>query len=651
MRTRVRISVLLVTFATLFWFASGALAFWLFPGEMNWQSLILAPTTQILYYRLIALALFIALLLSLLQTAANRRETNVAAPAIGEQQRAQRRLEQRQAISYRVAGAAHQAESLADLFRYIHQELAQMMDTTNFYIALYNNKEKRLTWPYYVDESDTDSSPPRGPGKSLTQYVIDQGRALLLDGQQIQALADRGEIGLYGSIPFLWLGAPLISKGQAIGLVAMQSYSSPTAYTADDVDFLEFISTQIAAAIEHKRAESELQWNESLLRSMAENSPLAFYVIDTVTDAILYFNRRFCEIWGLEPLEEKMKAGALLNKELVSVADLRVADASVFVDSSTSLQDADNHRIVEDEIAFKDGRIIRRFSTQIRSQGERFQARLYIFEDVTERRQAEETLRRRVAELAALQATVLDITASHDLPTLLHIIVERAALLLNAEGGGLYLCEPEKQQVRNVISYNTGEDYAGVVLKYGEGAAGIVAKTGQPLNIRDYRTWSGRAAVYEMRNPFGAVLSAPMMWQGQVTGVIHALNFAAGKEFGDRDSELLMLFANHAAIAVENARLLTQIREQAQQVGKIINSVPDGVVLLDAEHRVVLANPAAQAYLHILAGDLQEGSLVRLGEKPLGALLAARVKGLWHEIEAATTAPPARFPDLCPALG
>src|SRR5450759_265237 len=84
-------------------------------------------------------------------------------------------------------------------------------------------------------------------------------------------------------------------------------------------------------------------------------------------------------------------------------------------------------------------------------------------------------------ELSALQATELDITAERDLSALLHTLVERAARLLNATSGGLYLADPDKQAVRCVVSYNTPHDYTDTVLKYGEGAAGIVAQTGQPL--------------------------------------------------------------------------------------------------------------------------------------------------------------------------
>jgi GAF domain-containing protein/response regulator RpfG family c-di-GMP phosphodiesterase len=197
-------------------------------------------------------------------------------------------------------------------------------------------------------------------------------------------------------------------------------------------------------------------------------------------------------------------------------------------------------------------------------------ARLYeaLRRELEERVRAEETLRRRAAELAALQATVIEITAPHDLPTLLQTIVERATLLLNALGGGLYLCDPDQEQARCVVSYNTPHDYTGTVVKYGEGAAGTVAKTGEPLVIDDYRTWRGRAVVYEEEQPFTAVLSAPMIWQGQVTGVIHVRHDVESRRFTQADLELLTLFANHAAIAVESARLyekaLKEITERKQ---------------------------------------------------------------------------------------
>jgi len=210
--------------------------------------------------------------------------------------------------------------------------------------------------------------------------------------------------------------------------------------------------------------------------------------------------------------------------------------------------------------------------------------------DITERVRAEEALRRRAEELATLQATVLDITTPHDLPTLLQTIVERAARLLDTPGGGLYLCDPDQKEVRCVVSYNTPYDYAGTVLKYGEGAAGAVAQTGEPLIVDDYRTWSGRAAVYEENHPFTAVLTTPMVWQGQVTGVIHVLHDVESRCFTQADLELLTLFANHAAIAVENARLYEKALQDAKTKSFLLDEV---------NHRVKNTLVAIIGLLHV----------------------------------------------------
>jgi PAS domain S-box-containing protein len=189
-----------------------------------------------------------------------------------------------------------------------------------------------------------------------------------------------------------------------------------------------------------------------------------------------------------------------------------------------------------------------------------------------------ERLHQRSEELAALQATVLDITCQRDLPTLLQTIVERAARLLNAPAGGMYLCDPNKQEARCVVSYNTPDDYTGTVLRYGEGAAGIVAQTGKPLVVDDYRDWQGRASVYEKERPFGAVLTVPMTWQGRVTGIIHVLDDAKSRHFTQTNLDLLTLFANHATIAVENARLLEEERRHSEELKRYSSDLEQAVL-------------------------------------------------------------------------
>ena len=198
-------------------------------------------------------------------------------------------------------------------------------------------------------------------------------------------------------------------------------------------------------------------------------------------------------------------------------------------------------------------------STHIRLAGQEFVNGFA--RDISDRKASEAALRRRVDELSALQSTVLEITSPHELPEVLATIVERAAHLLGADGTGLYLCDPAARQVRLVVDFHTPRDYVGTVLAYGEGASGMVAQTGEPVLVADYRSWVGRATAFA-GDPLRSVLAVPMRWQGEVTGVITALRTEDPRPFTREDVELLTRFANHAAIARENARLREGLRQE-----------------------------------------------------------------------------------------
>jgi len=83
----------------------------------------------------------------------------------------------------------------------------------------------------------------------------------------------------------------------------------------------------------------------------------------------------------------------------------------------------------------------------------------------------------------------------------------------------------------------------------------------------------------------------------------------------------------------ERARLLAQIQEQAQRVQQIVDTVPEGVLLLDTDGRVMLANPVAKRDLAVLAEAKVGDTLTHLGDRSLAELLTSPLtKGLWHEV-------------------
>ncbi len=134
---------------------------------------------------------------------------------------------------------------------------------------------------------------------------------------------------------------------------------------------------------EEKQAARRLRRNESLLQLMFQASPLGFLVVDNRTDAILHFNERFCELWGITHLAAGMRRGELKNNDIIPDCLPMLVDVPAFAASCAPLQDVDNRTTVEDEIAFVEGRTIRRYSTQIRDQMDDYHGRFYIFEDIT----------------------------------------------------------------------------------------------------------------------------------------------------------------------------------------------------------------------------------------------------------------------------
>jgi len=186
--------------------------------------------------------------------------------------------------------------------------------------------------------------------------------------------------------------------------------------------------------------------------------------------------------------------------------------------------------------------------------------------------------RQRADELDALRTTMANITAELELSSLLQAIVKRATGLLDATGGELGLYDEASQEVRIVVSHNLGEGFIGTRHALGEGVMGSVAENRQPLIIDDYLTWEARAPTYA-EVQIHASVAAPLMVGGRLVGVITIASTDLTRQFTPADQHLLILFAQQAAIAIENARLFEAEQRRAEQfrvigeVGRRITSI------------------------------------------------------------------------------
>jgi len=176
--------------------------------------------------------------------------------------------------------------------------------------------------------------------------------------------------------------------------------------------------------------------------------------------------------------------------------------------------------------------------------------------------------RQRADELEALRTTMADITAELELSTLLQAIVERAAGMVDATGGELGLYDHTSREVRIVVSHNLDKDYTGTCHTIGEGAMGLVAESGEPLIIGDYQSWEQSAPEYA-GIPIRAVLAAPLNVGKRLVGVITVATIDAGRRFDSADLHLLTLFAQQAAIAIQNARLFSEAERRVTELATL----------------------------------------------------------------------------------
>jgi len=209
-----------------------------------------------------------------------------------------RRAERVQQATYRISEAALTAGNLHALLAEVHRVVGELMPAHNFYVALYDDANDSLSFPYFVDEADPEhDTQPRPLRRGMTEYVLRTGAPLLATPEVYDDLVARGEVELIGAPSIDWVGAPLVVKDRTIGVVAAQSYSEGVRYGPRDKEILIFVSAQIAMAVERKRAEDALRRQTDLLQQIVEHIPVMLVFLDS-TGLIEWGNREWTRVLG-----------------------------------------------------------------------------------------------------------------------------------------------------------------------------------------------------------------------------------------------------------------------------------------------------------------------------------------------------------------
>ncbi len=251
-------------------------------------------------------------------------------------------------------------------------------------------------------------------------------------------------------------------------------------------------------------------------------------------------------------------------------------------------------------------------------------------------RRAKDDLEAQHARVTALYRVGQLLNSTLDPDTILDHLVDEAMRVTRATHGQtlvarLDLGAFERRSLRGFVPQEV-ELARTVPLPLTKGINGQAYLTGETVCVDDVRA---EPEYYPMIPATRSELAVPIIREGQVLGILDLQSPEAGA-FRQADLAYLRALTDGAAVALHNAYLLAQTRKQAQRIQGILDTVPEGVLLLDADGQVLLANPLAEQDLDLFAG--RDGiptleSLTHLGDRPLAELLTPPSHGLWHEVQ------------------
>jgi|HubBroStandDraft_6_1064221.scaffolds.fasta_scaffold32924_2 two-component system cell cycle sensor histidine kinase/response regulator CckA len=188
----------------------------------------------------------------------------------------QKRAEALHSALYRITQKTNTADDLQQFYASVHGIVGELMPARNFYVAVYDPLTQLLNFPYFEDEEDSRPAPKK-LGKGLTEYVLQTGEPLLCTPEVFDRLLRQGQVELIGASSLDWLGVPLKTGSNTFGVLVVQSYNGHVRFSEKEKEILQFVSQQLASAIEYKRNEEALRRSEARYRSLVQSAVYGIY--------------------------------------------------------------------------------------------------------------------------------------------------------------------------------------------------------------------------------------------------------------------------------------------------------------------------------------------------------------------------------------
>ena len=355
---------------------------------------------------------------------------------------------------------------------------------------------------------------------------------------------------------------------------------------------------------------------EGLFRSAFDRAPIGMAISDT-EGRYRMVNRAYCELVG-------RSAEALLGTTWMAVTHPRDREAEVEFEREAlrggggSFRGEKRYIRPDGSVAW--GLVNRSLVTDPIDATPYFLCQVL---DIGNRKRTEEMLQRQNEELAVLHDTTLGLISRLEPTSLLEAILARAAGLVDTPHGFLYVVDEGADRLVLRAGIGVFGDYVGYLVKRGEGVAGRVWESGEPMAVGDYAGWSGKLTGFDF---IRAAVAIPLRAGDDIVGIIGLVRLEEGTPFGEDEIELLTRFGHMASLALENARLYEAAQEELAERRRAEKELERSAIeLREANEELRKADELKSHFVAVASHELRT---------PLTSVLgyASTLLRFWHRL-------------------
>lgn len=336
--------------------------------------------------------------------------------------------------------------------------------------------------------------------------------------------------------------------------------------------------------------EFSLSESNNILRAVIEDTTDVIFIKD-LQGRYLFVNAAIAKILG-------KPAGEILGKD--DTENFSIETARKIMENDRRIISSGHSESLEEIVSINNNTQVYLSTKNVyrNSQGEII-GLIGISRDITDRKQAEEErlelirkLSQESEDLTALSKVTANAVSTLNLADLLNILLQEIVEVTKADVGVILLTEGDRISVRATIGIEA-EVQAGFSVAIGQGFAGTIAASHQPLYIEDVQVNPLIISPILTQLNIRTMMGVPLKRNGNLVGVLH-VDWLKIHPFSDRELHLLEITGDRCAMAIINAQLYEQTKQLQERLQLQIDRMPIGCILKDQNFRIIDWNPAAE---------------------------------------------------------